>query len=998
MSYEVFVSYSRKDNNTFKVSNFIKKLSKHYLNYSGEKLKLFFDTSEIRSMDDWRHKIFQGLKESRIFLLILSPNYLDSSYCDWEITEFLKYENSRFFENSIVQIYSSEITDLNEMSLLDSHPWLKIINRRQRLDFREWYASDINSFKSHRIVLSLNDLCKDIYNNLLRHSRANSSPGNLPAPNKKFIGRNLEIHKIHESTMFDKLGSMTVIQGIGGIGKTSLAIQYAYAYADFYSGGRWILPSEGKSNLASLFRNFIPILGINLEDDEKNDDKLAFKKILMKLELISLKGKSRVNLKDKSYSPALLLILDNVDSSELIQPPQTDVISGLDWLKILVTTRLSVEEIENCKEDRTILRLDELSSRDSLNLIENYQLNSNYLNSFQLKKAEEIVILLGGFTLAIELTAIYLRECNGRVTCADFLQLLKKKGGLVGIDLIATKTKTFLSHEKLISLTLTPTLEQLSILELKTLAYASQLPNENIPVSWLRELLKNDFHELRKDSEAGLDDPWLQVINRLLNLRLLRLMESKDLIPHIVSIHKLVKELVEFKLSKIIIELIPTLIQYIKKKATLFEQNWQKSYSEEMDILKQLCLIWIKKGIDILYVANQVANTIRILGYTKEAKNILREITIVLPKYSSHKHELFLKTYTNLGLVEKDLGNLFAAKMVFSKIIRQCLIKKTLNNSILAKNYSYLGLILYQLGQLKNAKKLYTKGLEIQKEYSYSDPVEIAKFYSYLGTIELDMGYYQRAKILFTKSIKIGEKHYPSNHVNLALRKSCLGIVEMNLGNFLKAKLLLEEAINIYKTKFNEDNPEVAIKYADLGMIEKEIGNLQKGVELVEKSILFLRKNYSSNHPYLSSSYALLGIMKFKQDNIQYARKLIRSAIKIDLKFYNSEHPSLSISYMYLGLVEQKLKNYEKSKELFNDSIGIIKKNYRANHPNIALNYLHLCSLEYETRNLKLAIRYLFKAYKIGNQNYKKNHPFFKLLKTESKALNKELKIKIIFN
>lgn len=43
----------------------------------------------MEAPDSW------GLRESNILLLILSPGYLASDYCKWEIVEYLKYEYSR---------------------------------------------------------------------------------------------------------------------------------------------------------------------------------------------------------------------------------------------------------------------------------------------------------------------------------------------------------------------------------------------------------------------------------------------------------------------------------------------------------------------------------------------------------------------------------------------------------------------------------------------------------------------------------------------------------------------------------------------------------------------------------------------------------------------------------------------------------------------------------------------------------------------------------------
>ena len=41
--------------------------------FSAEPLHIFFDTTEIHTLDDWRHRILTGLRESKILLACLSP-------------------------------------------------------------------------------------------------------------------------------------------------------------------------------------------------------------------------------------------------------------------------------------------------------------------------------------------------------------------------------------------------------------------------------------------------------------------------------------------------------------------------------------------------------------------------------------------------------------------------------------------------------------------------------------------------------------------------------------------------------------------------------------------------------------------------------------------------------------------------------------------------------------------------------------------------------------
>jgi len=72
LSYDLFISYSRRDNENGRLSQLLERISSDFESVVGRSLKVFLDKSEIRGMDDWRQKIQQGLRESHLFLAALS--------------------------------------------------------------------------------------------------------------------------------------------------------------------------------------------------------------------------------------------------------------------------------------------------------------------------------------------------------------------------------------------------------------------------------------------------------------------------------------------------------------------------------------------------------------------------------------------------------------------------------------------------------------------------------------------------------------------------------------------------------------------------------------------------------------------------------------------------------------------------------------------------------------------------------------------------------------
>ena len=543
MPYDIFISYSRRDNAQGRVTELKERIEADYRAFAGEELNCFFDRDDIHGMEDWRHRILDGLRQSSLLLLVLSPAYVASPYCEWEVIEYLKYEHSRAAQGQgVAPVYFVEIPGPRSPDFpAKEAAWLAQVRRRNRFDLRPWHEEGAAALKQLDVRTRLEDLERSLHDRLSKLRRLAEAPGNLPAHNPRFVGRELEMQRLHESAGLGRFGVLTALQGMGGLGKTALAIQYACAYADFYPGGRWLLGCAGRGSLAGVVRELDVDLNIQLTEDERRDDRRAAKRILAELETRARQGAAARAGEKAPPEPRALLLLDNVDDPSLLQPPESDLLSGKRWLHVLATTRLGPAEFGHDPERQSLLTVDELPPEDALRLIESYQPGGRFPNTAESTAAEEIVRRLGGFTLAVEVVGVYLGECAGRVTCAALLLRLQREG----YDRVAHDTRSGVScGYKLLEAALASTREILSYQEELVIAYAGILPPDKIPVEWIRKLLSARHPEFAQDAEPGYDDPWQSLLNHLVGLRILHIGEVHPggYLPRYLRMHRLVQE------------------------------------------------------------------------------------------------------------------------------------------------------------------------------------------------------------------------------------------------------------------------------------------------------------------------------------------------------------------------------------------------------------------------------------------------------------------------
>jgi hypothetical protein len=126
LKYDIFISYSREDDEQGKIGRLLGWIKKEFTSTSsGNELHAFFDSEEVHGMQDWRQRILQGLRDSRLLLACVSPTYLTSPNCEWELVEYLKYEVGHLYGfYGIAPIYLVTVPEWEKSPAQEPPAWI----------------------------------------------------------------------------------------------------------------------------------------------------------------------------------------------------------------------------------------------------------------------------------------------------------------------------------------------------------------------------------------------------------------------------------------------------------------------------------------------------------------------------------------------------------------------------------------------------------------------------------------------------------------------------------------------------------------------------------------------------------------------------------------------------------------------------------------------------------------------------------------------------------
>jgi tetratricopeptide (TPR) repeat protein/DNA-binding XRE family transcriptional regulator len=773
---------------------------------------------------------------------------------------------------------------------------------------------------------------------------------NLPFPlNPFFTGRQSEL--LLMSRLFENNKSIAITQpisvsGLGGIGKTQLALEYAHrSYPDIYHSVFFVNASD-KASLAAGYLTLSHLLQLPEQNEREVEHIIQAVKVW---------------LEEHTH---WLLILDNADDLELARSYLPTKPRG----HILLTTRSQI-----VGTIATLVQVEALSPEEGLLFLLRRSgvlpsgTEADGIPTDIRHAAGEVVEMLSGHPLALDQAGAYIEETSDPGICAtgasftEYKHLYQEQRRL----LLQRRGELGSGHPDSIALTFEISVKSACERHPKcaqVLAFCSLLHPDAIPEELVYQALgldQLDFHE---------------VIRALRSYSLIK----RNAEEQVLSLHRLVQAVIRDGMDRQTLQRWTECVVQALNDAfpeVTFEQ-WKRCerYLPHVLICTNTPLHETDSPSQTSHLLTKAGTYLRERGQYRDAEPLYQRALGICEQHLGAEHPDTATSLHNLATLYWSQGKYSLAEPLHQRSLAIREQHLGAEHPDTAKSLNNLANLYSNQGKYSLAESLYRRALAIKEQYLGAEHPSTARSLNNLAALYYRQGEYEQAELLYRRALAIDEQHLEPGHPDTAMSLGNLAETYQAQGKYRLAEPLHLRTLEIYEQHLGAEHFLIAEVLHNIAELYRQNEKYEQAEQLYLRALTIREQHLGAEHPDTASSLHGLAELYQQQGKYEQVEQLYLRALTIREQHLGAEHPDTAESLNSLANLYQQQGKSEQAEPLYQRALSIWEQ-LEPEHPNTAEALHRLAELYLKLGKYEQAEPLYLRTLSIREKRLGPNHP-----------------------
>ena len=723
-------------------------------------------------------------------------------------------------------------------------------------------------------------------------------------PNPLFLGRDEDLKalavQIKEASATGPVKTVCV-SGIGGVGKTQLAGEFAHRYGQFFRGGVYWLNLSSSNTAAEEIANCGGAGAMDLRGD---------------FDRLPLEARVRAVKAEWLNELPRLLVLDNCEDAEALRAcrPTTG------GCRVLLTSRGAFGDPALAV---VALELEILDREQSVQLLR------SRCPGVELEEGDlvEVAEQLGDLPLALDLAGRYLYEYQGIVPPSGYVEELRAVEPVNHPSLRRTEGYSPTDHELDVGRTFVVSYQRLDSedptdrLAIRLLARAARFaPGEPIELALLFATLGIADGSGRILEEAPEPYRALDALRRVTGLGLVGESEGG-----FVRMHRLVASFTrrEVEDGEAQDDVARTVARVAIDAA---RDNRPSRLVGLLPHLRYATEVLRDREDETAYMSRfALGSAFHTLGSYAEAVPLLESSVRYSTVHFGPTAWVTMRQRNDLGVALNRLGDLDGALSVFEAVLEDQERELGSQHIDVASTLNNIGALLRDMGRFDEVVPIYERAFEIRMNALGPEHRDTAESLHNMGALTIDLEHYDEAWPYLQGALAIRENVMGRDHIDNVGPLLKMGWLLRRTRNLAEARTLYERALKIRENELGPEHDHVGATLHDLGSLLAEQGFYDEARPYLERALQISLDTNGEDHAATAMRLDSLATVLVAQGDLESALSLYRRELAIAERILGDGDPQTAQCFDNVANVLMLQRRYSEARPFFERALTIFE-------------------------------------------------------------------------
>ena len=636
------------------------------------------------------------------------------------------------------------------------------------------------------------------------------------------------------------------LYGIGGIGKSETAREYAEEYRSSYTT---IQLSIYSGDLKSLIAG-LKIARSKISDDCNQTDNSFEKDINIRYGTrLAILSQTTMN------NESTLLIIDNYN----VEPDSDEYKRNVEVMKdlkklhihILFTTRTLPND------DKTKIDVEEFSKEELRHMF--FAINPKDKDKEErIAQVDELIETAYRHTLTVDLVAHQTAKIEdyGKKTLSNYIKVLKESGINSGINVVVYNNKDDNGKSDIIfeHIRALFNLTALTEKEKYIMVNACLLPLSGMPVAEFESFIDLENYPNSESNDGWGEDStisnlikggWIKRINGEVSKITLHPIVSE------VTVNELKPEITEDKCKNF--------CDSMQELADNCENDLKAVEPYKDLFIKSANLLMKSEDEKTANYLSSVSYVLFNLAYYVDALFYMLKTLVIREEKLPENHPDIASSLNNVGCAYGKLGGDKGYEIECEYCLKALAIREKVlpeNHPDIATSLNNIGYAYCELGDPKEALKYLLKALTIREKVLPKNHPDIAESLNNVGSAYGKLGKHDKVFEYKKRALVIWNNELLKNHTECAAPFHHIGVIYGELKCYRKQLEYFNKALTIQEKKLSKNHPEIALLYNNISATYMCLRNYDKALPYMLKAASIFEQTVPKNNAQLAKIYS----------------------------------------------------------------------------------------------------------------------------------------------